>query len=145
MGRKRDDDEDTILTVDLVDTAPAGTKSSRSAKSSRHVGANVGHEWTDSQDRQLANARQVALRNRRERLQAKLEARLTELNAQLGVSGPQMEKIAHAMMRHEEALRTKMNSHLTDISTQIHELKASLHGGATARSEVSSVASSRRV
>jgi len=56
-----------------------------------------------------------------------------------------MEKIAHAMMRHEEELRTKMNSHLKDISTSINEVKASLHGvTGTARSEVSSVPSSSR-
>eukprot|EP00966_Prymnesium_polylepis_P079668 1846136-Prymnesium_polylepis.1 len=141
MGRKRDDDDDSVLTVDLLDPAPTETKS-RSAPT-RHVGANV--EWTSSQDRQLANAREIALRNRRERLQTKLLGRLTELNAQLNVSAPQMEKIAHAMMRHEEELRTKMNSHLKDISTSINEVKASLHGvTGTARSEVSSVPSSSR-
>ena len=142
MGRKRDDDDaDSVLTVDLRDPAPTETKS-RSAPS-RHVGANV--EWTSSQDRQLANAREIALRNRRERLQTKLLGRLTELNAQLNVSAPQMEKIAHAMMRHEEELRTKMNSHLKDISTSINEVKASLHGvTGTARSEVSSMPSSSR-
>eukprot|EP00966_Prymnesium_polylepis_P321618 7377924-Prymnesium_polylepis.1 len=122
MGRKRDDDEDTVLTVDLLDPVPPGSKSSKS-EPSKHAAGTANFEWTPAQDRQLKNAREVALRNRRERLQAKLEARLTELHAQLGVSGPQMEKIAHAMMRHEETLRTKMNSHLTDISTQIHELK----------------------
>ena len=64
MGRKRDDDDDSVLTVDLLDPAPTETKS-RSAPS-RHVGANV--EWTSSQDRQLANAREIALRNRRRTL-----------------------------------------------------------------------------
>lgn len=144
MGRKRDDDEDTVLTVDLsLDPLPTEAKFSNKSAPSKHTGAAVNMEWTPAQNRQLENARQVALRNRRERLQAKLAARLTELNSQLGVSGPQMEKIAHAMMKHEENLRTRMNSHLTEISNQIHELKVSLQGGGTARSEVS-VASSRR-
>ena len=115
---------DTVLTIDTLDTG-RDHESSRRAPTNR-VSANNATEWTSAQERQLANAREVALRNRRERLQTKLQTRLSELNSQLGLSGTQMENMAKAMMEQEETLRTKMNVHLKEISTQLRELKTSL-------------------
>ena len=130
MVRRRDDDESTVLTIDTLDPSPTEHEPSRRASTTNRasrVSADYAAEWTPAQERQLANAREVALRNRRERLQTKLQQRLSELNSQLGfVSAPHMEKIAHAMMQQEESLRLRTNTHLKEISTQIRDLKASL-------------------
>jgi thiamine biosynthesis protein ThiC len=54
---------------------------SRMAAISMDIEKNI--EWTASQERQLANARAIALQNRRSKLRIKLESRLALLNQQL--------------------------------------------------------------
>lgn len=78
---------------------------------------------------QLANAREVALKGRRERQLEKLEAKVSVLRRVLGgCTSSQMEKIASAMLEQEESLRAKQNAVTQacngNLETIMEELRA---------------------
>ena len=109
-----DNESDTTMTVEFA--AP------------RHRSINKSNARSASQDDQLANARNVALTNRRVKSKAKLEARLAELRAQLGtVDNEQLEKVVKHLIRTEEHHRSKLLKATDRQNEQINKINDSLH------------------
>ena len=93
MGR-RDQDEDSVVTVKFDEDVPR-SKKPLSAKKLL----------------QLSHAREKALFSRRQRLKTRLESRLSELRQILGPDNkPDLERVAHMLLKQEETLRSKQTS-----------------------------------
>jgi uncharacterized membrane protein len=81
---------------------------------------------TSSQDNQLSRAREKALLNRRVKLKAKLEQKLSELRAKLGgdLQSDQLERVVELLVETEDRHRSKL-ADLTELTNQrlqyIHE------------------------
>lgn len=118
-------------------------------------------EMSESQLQQLADAREVALQNRRTKLLTKLETKCGDLRKLLaGCSQEQIERIASALLQQEARLRASQSeltnniiSQLADIKREIASLHSERHGtrappsvvGSNVSSSLSTVASSRRM
>jgi C4-dicarboxylate-specific signal transduction histidine kinase len=109
MPRTRDqlDDDESTVTISFPHDISASEKSKP--------------ERSQSQDDQLARAREVALNNRRRKLRAKLETRLAELRGIMGdLNEEQLERVVENLVLTEDRLRSKLNV-LTERHTE--ELK----------------------
>ena len=89
---------------------------------------------SDKQEDQLTKAREVALKNRRQRLRAKLEARLKELHSQLADSDTgAMEGAVKLLIELEDRHRSKQaalteqhTAELRDVKDELARLKSSM-------------------
>ena len=110
MGRR--DDEESVVTVNF-DTDVPRDKS--------------GKPLSDKKLRQLAAARDKALLTRRQKLKSKLEAKLSELRQILGADNrPDIERVAHMLLRQEETLRSKQNALVLEVKDVINDFKDDL-------------------
>ena len=146
MGKPRDDDASSVLTIKLdrqVDGKKAKKRSMDSTSSS---------DLSEAKLQQLADAREKSIQSRRMTMRSKLERKLEELNMVMGdLRSDQVERVGRAMMDLEEKLRGKQNSLTEHVSSQINGLKDELRAlrndlvqpGSSA--SVVSATSSRRV
>lgn len=111
MGRQDRDDE-SVVTVNFDEDVPR-TK--------------TGKPLSEKKLRQLADAREKALLTRRKKLKDKLEAKLGELRQILGPDNrPDIERVAHLLLKQEETLRSKQNALTLETKDVIKEFKADL-------------------
>ena len=111
MGR-RDNDEESVVTVNFDDDVPRSKS---------------GKPLSDKKLRQLALARDKALLKRRQKLKSKLEAKLSELRQILGPDNrPDIERVAHMLLKQEETLRSKQNALVLEVKDVITDFKADL-------------------
>ena len=111
MGR-RDQDEESVVTVSFDDDVPRSKS---------------GKPLSDKKLQQLAAARDKALLKRRQKLKSKLEAKLSELRQILGPDNrPDIERVAHALLKKEEILRSKQNALVLEVKDVITDFKADL-------------------
>ena len=112
MGR-RDHDEESVVTVNFDEGDVPRSKS--------------GKPLSDKKLRQLAAARDKALLTRRKKLKSKLEAKLSELRQILGPDNrPDIERVAHMLLKQEETLRSKQNALVLEVKDVIADFKADL-------------------
>ena len=112
MGR-RDHDEESVVTVNFDEGDVPRSKS--------------GKPLSDKKLRQLAAARDKALLKRRQKLKSKLEAKLSELRQILGPDNrPDIERVAHMLLKQEETLRSKQNALVLEVKDVIADFKADL-------------------
>ena len=111
MGR-HDRDDESVVTVNMDDDVPRSKS---------------GKPLSEKKLRQLAAARDKALFTRRKKLKNKLEAKLSELRQILGPDNrPDIERVAHMLLKQEETLRTKQNALTLEVRDVINEFKADL-------------------
>lgn len=111
MGR-HDRDDESVVTVNMDDDVPRSKS---------------GKPLSEKKLRQLAAARDKALLKRRQKLKNKLEAKLSELRQILGPDNrPDIERVAHMLLKQEETLRTKQNALTLEVRDVINEFKADL-------------------
>jgi exonuclease VII large subunit len=111
MGR-RDQDEESVVTVSFDDDHPRSKS---------------GKPLSEKKLRQLAAARDKALLKRRQKLKSKLEAKLSELRQILGPDNrPDIERVAHMLLKQEETLRSKQNALVLEVKDVITDFKADL-------------------
>ena len=110
MGRR--DDEVSVVTVNFDDDVPR-------SKSGKPLSA--------KKLAQLEAARTKGLLKRRQKLKDKLEAKLSELRQiLLPDNRPDIERVAHMLLKQEETLRTKQNALTLEVRDVINEFKADL-------------------
>ena len=64
---------------------------------------------------------------RRQKLKSKLEAKLSELRQILGPDNrPDIERVAHMLLKQEESLRSKQNALVLEVKDVINDFKADL-------------------
>ena len=145
MGRSRDDDNSSVLTIQL-DGKVDGKKSKRSVDS-------TSSDLSEAKLQQLADAREKSIQSRRMTMKSKLERKLEDLNLLMGdLRSDQVERVGQAMMDLETKLRQKQNDFTQELNQQIRGMrdemrelrKELLHPGPSA-SVVSSSVASRRV
>jgi chromosome segregation ATPase len=111
MGR-RDNDLESVVTVNFDDDVPR---------------SKTGKPLSEKKLRQLAAARDKALLTRRQKLKSKLEAKLSELRQILGPDNrPDIERVAHMLLKQEETLRSKQNALTLEVKDVINDFKADL-------------------
>jgi hypothetical protein len=110
MGRR--DDEESVVTVSFDDDVPR---------------SKTGKPLSEKKLRQLSEARDKALLKRRQNLKKKLEAKLSELRQILGPDNrPDIERVAHMLLKQEETLRSKQNALVLEVKDVITDFKADL-------------------
>jgi chromosome segregation ATPase len=86
-----------------------------------------GKPLSDKKLNQLSQAREKALLKRRQLLKFKLEAKLSELRQILGPDlRPDIERVAHMLLKQEETLRSKQNALVLEVKDVITDFKADL-------------------
>ena len=111
MGR-RDHDEESVVTVNFDEDVPR-------SKSGKPLSA--------KKLAQLEAARTKGLLKRRQKLKSKLEAKLSELRQILGPDNrPDIERVAHMLLKQEETLRSKQNALVLEVKDVITDFKADL-------------------
>ena len=111
MGR-RDQDEESVVTVSFDDDVPRSKS---------------GKPLSEKKLRQLAAARDKALLKRQQKVKSKLEAKLSELRQILGPDNrPDIERVAHMLLKQEETLRSKQNALTLEVKDVINDFKADL-------------------
>ena len=80
---------------------------------------------SDLQVDQLAKARHVALQNRRSKLKAKLEAKLSTLRAALGdLPNDQLKRVGELLVETEDRHRTKYTAMIGEMMTAVNKIHA---------------------
>ena len=146
MGRRRDkdDDDSSVLTINLGEELAGEHESYDSKKNKTKTRPPI----SDRKLSQLAAAREKSLVTRRTALVSKMERRLEELNGFLpGLRSEQINRVAHAMMERESALRAKQNTFTAQLTDELRKLRNEIlahRSSSSNASIVSSVAPSLR-
>ena len=111
MGQ-HDRDDESVVTVNFDDDAPR---------------SKTGKPLSAKKLLQLSQARDKALFKRRQKLKSKLEAKLSELRQILGPDNrPDVERVAHMLLKQEETLRSKQNALTLEVRDVINDFKHDL-------------------
>lgn len=148
MGKPRDDDASSVLTIKLDGQVDGKKSKIRSIDT-----GSASSDLSEAKLQQLADAREKSIHSRRLTMRTKLERKLEDLNMVMGdLRSDQVERVGQAMMDLETKLRQKQNDFTQELNQQIRGMrdemrelrKELLHPGPSA-SVVSSSVASRRV